>query len=149
MTIKFTPTTTEDIPQLQEWIAADPWHQGQTPEFWLTGAPNSLLAFCLQDDRGPVLYARVDQGDPATLHTQFAPVEVVSKGRLVRGMLKAMPVLFNHVKTKASAIVFESVSPTLIVFMLRAGFVRVEDTDDYNLEFAPSAEESEDAIEVE
>ena len=69
------------------------------------------------------------------LHIQFLPTEAVSKRKLIAGMLKAIPPLFEHIKTTASAVVSESVSPSLINFFLKQDFQRVGDTDDFLLDF--------------
>jgi len=136
--IRFTPITVEDQPQILEWMLADPYHKHQAdysgPGWWLTGQKGSQLAFCLQDDTGPVLFARVDEGDPAKLHTQFAPAEIVPKSRLVRAMLKAMPVLFGYLRSVASAVVFESTSLALIQFFEKQNFKSVGN-DLYELTF--------------
>jgi hypothetical protein len=135
--MKFTPSTVEDIPQLTEWIAHDPYHfhLGQ-PEWWLTGAPNSLLAFCLMDDRGPLTYVRLDaEGEYVRIHTQFAPKSVVSQRRLVVGMVKAIHTLIGlYSKGTARGLIFNSVSPTLVTFMKNFGFTPVGN-DDYRLDF--------------
>jgi hypothetical protein len=133
----FSPSTVDDLEQLTEWIAYDPYHfhQGQ-PEWWLTG--NGLLAFCLMDDRGPLTYVRLDdEGEYIRIHTQFAPESVVSKRRLVVGMLQAINTLIEVYKSTAKGLVFNSVSPGLIAFMGRLGFIAVGN-DDYRLDFEVS-----------
>lgn len=116
--IKLTASIESDIGQIREWIAADPYHkhQGQ-PEWWLT--ENGLLAFCLMDDKGPLTFVRLDEeGEYIRIHTQFAPESVVSKRRLVVGMLQCVGVLTDIYKTQGKkGFVFESISPTLIAFM--------------------------------
>ncbi|SRR6266851_6257938 len=118
--IKLTETTIQDVEQLSEWIQVDPYHfhQGQ-PEWWLTGADGSLLAFCLMDERGPLSYVRLDaEGEYVRIHTQFAPESVVSKRRLVVGMIQAVRVLINLYKNEDfKGLVFNSVNPSLIAFM--------------------------------
>jgi len=137
--INFSPSTNDDLEQLTEWIQYDPYHfhLGQ-PEWWLTGAENSLLAFCLMDERGPLTYVRLDnEGEYVRIHTQFAPDTVVSKRRLVVGMLACMEKLIEIFKLPPSkkGMIFNSVSPTLVAFMCkRLGFKPVED-DDYQLDF--------------
>ena len=85
--MELTPSTAEDLEQLNEWILHDPYHfhQGQ-PEWWLTGNDN-LLAFCLMDETGPICYVRLDmEKEYVRIHTQFAPESVVGKRRLVAAM---------------------------------------------------------------
>ena len=58
--IELKVSTESDIPQIVAWIAQDPWHKGQPPEFWLTAAKGTVLAFKLVDDGSPILYCRID-----------------------------------------------------------------------------------------
>lgn len=132
--IKFIASNTSDIPQIAEWIAADPYHKDQgQPEWWLTG--NGMLAFCLQDDQGPLSFVRLDaEGEYIRIHTQFAPESVVSKRRLVVGMIVAMEKLIDLYRDK-KGLIYQSVSPTLIAFMeVRFKFKSVGG-DDYRLDF--------------
>ncbi len=135
--MKLAPSTEQDIEQLSEWIAADPYHfhQGQ-PQWWLTGVEGSLLAFCLMDDRGPLSYVRLNaEGEYVRIHTQFAPESVVSKRRLVVGMIGCMNVLIELYKPKTKGMIFDSESPILITFMgKRFGFKPVG-SNDYRLDF--------------
>lgn len=135
--INFSPSTLIDLEQLTEWISHDPYHfhLGQ-PEWWLTGAEGSLLSFCLMDGKGPVAYVRLDEGDDIRIHTQFAPETVVSKRRLVVGMIQAVRALIGLYKdTSARGLVFNSINPSLIAFMDKhLGFKSVGN-DDYRLDF--------------
>jgi hypothetical protein len=138
MTPYFTESTLADVEQLTEWIAHDPYHfhQGQ-PEWWLSGAQGSLLAFCLMDARGPLTYVRLDaEGEYVRIHTQFAPESVVSKRRLVVGMIYAVKCLIQLYKSNgAKGLVFNSVNPSLVGFMGKhLGFKSIGD-DDYVLDF--------------
>ena len=133
--IKYDGSTVSDLPQLEEWIAHDPYHfhQGQ-PEWWLTG--NGLLAFCLMDGRGPLCYVRLDdESGYVRIHTQFAPEAVVSKRRLLVGMNQCMTKLIELYRPSHRGMIFNSISPSLISFMMkRFGFVLDKD-DDYVLQF--------------
>lgn len=136
--IKLDPSTQADVEQIAEWAAHDPYHfhQGQS-EWWLTGAPGSLLAFCLMDQRGPLAYVRLDaEGEIVRIHTQFAPEAVVSKRRLIAGMIQCMRKLIELYKQAgAKGMVFNSTSPNLIAFMNKhLGFKSVG-SDDYQLNF--------------
>jgi hypothetical protein len=133
--INFSLSTPDDLPQIAEWISADPYHQhlGQ-PEWWITG--NGILAFCLMDDVGPLTYVRLDdEGEYARIHIQFAPEEVVSKRRLVVGLIRGLQMVLSFIKDRGyKGLVFESVSPTLIAFFQKQGFKPVGGTD-YRLDF--------------
>jgi hypothetical protein len=137
--ISFSPSTVDDIDQIVEWTKHDPYHfhQGQ-PEWWLTEAEGSLLAFCLMDKKGPVAYVRLDvDGDFIRIHTQFAPEAVVSKRRLVVGMIAAVKKLieFYSSQTIMRGFIFNSINPSLIMFMDKhLGFKPAGD-DDYWLIF--------------
>lgn len=133
--MKFTPPTFDDIEQIQEWIAQDPYHrhQGQ-PEWWL--GDGALLAFCLMDDVGPLTYVRLDaEGEYVRIHTQFAPKSVVSQERLRPGIVAAMGALKTvYSSRKFKGFVFESVSPLLIRFMRQFGFKPIGGND-YRADF--------------
>jgi hypothetical protein len=136
--ITLSASTAADLEQLTEWIAHDPYHfhQGQ-PEWWLTGAEGSLLAFCLNDARGPLSFVRLDaEGEYVRIHTQFAPDAIVSKRRLVVGMIECMKKLIELYKAGGKkGMVFNSINPGLVAFMdNRLGFKPVGN-DDYVLEF--------------
>lgn len=136
--IDFQDSTLDDIEQIKAWTAHDPYHfhQGQ-PEWWLTGAKDSLLAFRLMDDRGPLTYVRLDgEGEYVRIHTQFAPEKVVSKRRLIAGMVHTMEILITFYKMLgAKGLVFNSVSPSLIAFMGKRLRFKAVGNDDYRLDF--------------
>jgi hypothetical protein len=132
--ISFSNATENDIPQISEWVAADPYHkhQGQ-PEWWLTG--NGLLAFCLMDDKGPLTYVKLDEeGEYVRIHTQFAPESVVSKRRLVIGMMGCMKVLKDLYKDK-KGLIFNSLNPSLIAFMGKHQGFKSVGSNDYRADF--------------
>lgn len=135
MSIKFIPSVISDIDQIQKWTDADEYHRGQhNPSWWLTG--NGFISFCLYDDKGPVCYVRIDDGEYARLNVQFAPQDVVSKRRLVLAMLEALPKLIKTMKSHGSnGFIFDSISPTLISFMDKVGFSKIAGDDSYLLLF--------------
>lgn len=129
--IKLVASTVDDAKQIQAWTDVDQWHKGQNnPLWWVTG--NGLLAFVLTDDKGPLCYVRLDREDKLVrLHTQFAPANEVGKLRLVRGMMKCIPIIVDIAnKNKAEGVVFSSSSPTLVAFMRnKFGFELAQDGD--------------------
>lgn len=135
--MQFTPSTFDDIEQIREWILHDPYHfhQGQ-PEWWLTGVDESLLAFCLADERGPLSYVRLDaEGEYVRIHTQFAPLSVVSKRRLVVGMIQALKTLADLYKGAYKGLVFNSINPSLIAFLDKHLGFKPVGNNDFRLDF--------------
>src|SRR5258708_35353293 len=103
MSIGLSPTTVEDLPQIHEWIIADPFHKDEdqhSAEWLLTGG--GALAFCLSDVAGPLCFVRLDaEGDMLRLATQFGPEHEVSKKRLVTGLLSTgIPAIIEFGKNK-------------------------------------------------
>lgn len=132
-------TATEiHLPQIQEWIDADPYHKDDprcTAEGLLTG--QGKLTFCLADDEGPLCFVRLDaEGEMLRLSTQFAPESEVSKKRLITGLLSTgIPAIIKFGQDEGfKGIVFESTSDSLIGFMDKQGFKHVSGID-YALAF--------------
>jgi hypothetical protein len=120
--MKLEPTTEEDLQRISDWNQADEYHRGNNlPEWWLTG--QGSLAFRLDDEQGPVLYVRLDDGELCRLHCQFAPQDVVDKKRVILNIVGILPWLLNYARSKGSkGMVFNSVSPKLVKFMKKMGF---------------------------
>ena len=138
--INVSETTQDDVPQIAEWIAADPWHSGhpgwQNPENMMTG--HGLISFCLEDESGPVAYIQLTEdvgGEYVRVAAQFAPEEQVSKRRVAKGLAKGgFAIMLGLAEGYGKkGIIFESFSPMLIEFVKRNGFVQVGETDDYLL----------------
>jgi hypothetical protein len=126
--LSFLPVTVADACTIRAWIAADPYHAGQHEAFYLEG---SVAATKLEDEQGTVLFLRMDRElNAIRLHVQFAPVEVVSRMRVAKALVRSIPVVCKGL----GALVTESVSPALVKFLERMNFVRVEGTDDFRLE---------------
>jgi hypothetical protein len=88
------------------------------------------------DSKGPLTYIRLDrESDYVRIHTQFAPESVVSKRRLVVGMIAAVKKLIDVYQSQAKGLVFNSVNKSLVAFMgNHLNFTSVGN-DDYQLEF--------------
>lgn len=132
--IRLLPTTENDLEQIREWVAADPWHKNKEswkgPEGLLTG--NGLLSFCLQDEKGPLVYVRLDaEKDLIRIAMQFALESEVSKRRLVVGLAKmGIPAMIEFAKQNSyKGLVFESINQALIGFGDRFGFRSIGDND--------------------
>lgn len=133
--INFYESTTKDLEQLGEWTANDTYHSNYNqPDWWLTG--NGILAFRLDDTRGPLTYVRLnEEGGYVRIHAQFAPESVVGKRRLVSGMMKCMDCLKELYKLNYKGMIFNSVSPSLIAFMENYQGFKSVGNDDYQLNF--------------
>jgi len=128
------PSVETDLPEICEWIASDPWHQQLGGDFWLTGS-RCLFACKLLDEEGTVCYLRVEEEDDSyRLHTQFAPEHLVSKRRVVRAAIEFFRVLGELARANGKQnILTESISPKLIAFLGRLGFLPAG-SNDYKLE---------------
>ena len=136
--MKFESSTEQDIEQLQRWIDIDLYHKNLfVPTWWLTGAPGSLLSFRLDDSKGTVCYVRVNKYEHyCRLYIQFAPEQEVSKVRLVKALLKMIPMIAEYCKKQdVEGVIFESVSPTLIAFGKKVFGFQPVGGNDYMLQF--------------
>jgi hypothetical protein len=139
--ITFSSSVVDDVQQIEDWTAADPYHQNQKDPFWWLTGNDCLIAGCVEDESGPVLYFRFDEDEGfARLHTQFAPEDQVSKKRVAVAIFEAIPVISLVLKSDGlEGIVYESTSPSLIQFMSGMGFKPrpggKEVLDDYVLVF--------------
>lgn len=121
--IRFDEIIPDDLPQIGEWIEAEPDHKGKmTPLWWMQG---TVLSCCAEDDRGPVMYLRIDrEGDWARLHIQFGPQHQVSKLRVAGAFIEGIPRMADTMANYGfKALVFASTSDSLIGFMRKMGFV--------------------------
>ena len=135
--IRFVHTTVDDIPELQSWIHADPWHSYKdAAEWWICGG---YLTFKLADAEGDVIFVRFDKEDTlARLHAQFAPIEVVTERRVAIAINYGITSFISHaIKNGVTGIVTESVSPKLVAFLTgRMGFKpSTGNENDYVLNF--------------
>lgn len=138
--MKFIESTSDDIDQLEEWIAQDPYHKDcLDPLWWLTGVEGSFLCFCLQDSHGPTMYVRTDkENDLLRLHIQFGPESEVSKHRVVKSIIRGWPQLeYIRKQEQMKGFIFRSKSKSLINFMeAKFGFMTSQSgNDDYILAF--------------
>ena len=134
--MKLDYSTEQDIPQLTEWIQNDPYHKDYLdPEWWLTG--NGLLSYVIQDSNGPTMYVRVDsENELLRIHTQFAPESEVSKLRVIKSIVWALPIMEKVAKdNQLVGLIYKSTNPSLISFMqIKFSFVPCGD-DDYRQTF--------------
>lgn len=134
--VQFRATKLFDTVILADWIEQDIFHFGKMKAGWWLPTTGNLLACCVEDEKGPVMYLRVDADmDKVRLNIQFAPEEQVSKRRVVRAVLDGFPRLVEVAKSyKVKGMIFESVNEPLIQFMKSQGFEHCNG-DDYLLQF--------------
>ena len=138
--MKFSPSTADDLPQIEEWALADPYHSDQKmPSWWLTGN-DCFLAGCIEDDSGPVFYFRIDsEDDLARLNIQFAPPDRISKKRVAIALTEVFPIVKYLVwetggREDFKGMIYNSTSQSLIQFVESLGFVPCG-KDDFVLRF--------------
>jgi hypothetical protein len=135
--VKFTTTEPDDMPQIAEWIAADPHHANiYEPVDWLTG--QGEITFCVEDESGPAMYVRFDREDRLLrLRTQFMPESENSKERTGKAILGAMRLFLPTAAERydVDGVVFETKNPELAIFMKKAFKFEPADGDDYRLMF--------------
>jgi hypothetical protein len=136
--VKFTPTNPEDMPQIAEWISADPFHANQFEAIdWLTG--QGEITFTVQDEIGPVMYVRFDkEGRLLRLRTQFMPESPTSKERTGKAIFGAMQLFLPTAAERydADGIVFETENPELALYMSHVLKFEPAGGKDYRLMFS-------------
>ena len=134
--MQLAPTTEQDTQQLINWITADPYHKDcDNPVWWFTG--NGILSYKIVDSQGVTMYVRTEaDNNLLRLHTQFGPDCEVSKIRVIKSLLWALPKMESVGKQfDLTGFVFKSESVSLINFMkLKFGFVSIGN-DDYSKPF--------------
>jgi hypothetical protein len=136
--VKFTETNLEDMPQIAEWIAADPHHANQyEPVDWLTG--QGEITFTVEDDMGPAMYVRFDREDRLLrLRTQFMPESETSKERTGKAVIGAMQLFLPTAAERygVDGIVFKTENLELAKFMQRMFKFEPAGGKDYRLMFS-------------
>lgn len=138
--IEMKSTMPADIPLIERWIKADPWHSTDARNVstnLLTG--NGLLSFCLTDFKGVLCFVRLDvESDMVRAAIQFGPEEEVSKRRLALGLMRmGFPAIIRLAeKNGLKGVIFESANKSLIEFVEKRYKVRkAERENDYALIF--------------
>lgn len=124
-----------DLPQLEEWIAADPDHQDKsTSKFWIPekhadgNLVKGIQCIAVSDDKGPVFYLKFTNA--VLIDTQFAPLMDTDedKERVRAGIKQAFKDFTPGLKNMGfHSMLFDSVSRSLIRFMEKLGFQRRSD----------------------
>ena len=136
--LKYVHPTTNDIPKIAEWIAADPAHRDimKAEDFVLLPdkdgvLPKGVQCVEVQDDKGTVFYLRFRNA--LIVETQFPPDKtgfgyLRERVRIAKALKEAFA--FFSVSTRNlgyHAMFFNSVSESLIQFFEKLGFSRLKD----------------------
>lgn len=124
--LKYRHTTLEDLPRIEEWIAADPSHRNvmKASDFVLipdekTGElPKGRQCIEVQDDKGTILFVGLKQA--LILEVQFPPIEGdprAHKVRIARALEETVKYFcFAGKKLGHYVMFYESISSALIQF---------------------------------
>lgn len=131
--MELVASTEQDIEQIKQWAEQDidPTHRSVSPVWWITG--NGILCYKIVDSQGVTMYVRTEaDNNMLRLHTQFGPESQVSKIRVIKSLLWALPKMEVVGKQfELTGFVFRSQSGSLIDFMtLKFGFESLSG-DDY------------------
>jgi hypothetical protein len=136
--LKYRHTTLDDAPKIDEWIAADPAHADvmKSSDFILIPdektqeLPKGRQCIEVQDAHGTIFYLAfrnaliVEAQFPPNILT--APVE--QKVRLANGLKEALAYfMISSKKIGYYALLFNSVSESLIAFFEKLGFSKLKD----------------------
>ena len=138
--LKYRHTNAEDLPQLDAWVKADPAHQHLTgSHFMLQPDENGVQCIEVEDDKGTVFYLKFTNalacGDavPSVSRDESSP-----KLRQRVRISKALKEAFGYFGASSKqlgyhAMLFNSVSESLIAFFEKLGFKRLTDYFKVNL----------------
>ena len=106
---------------LSEWIAADPYHTGQTADDWLRAKPGveNLLVI---DKEGPLIFLRCSNA--MRIDMQFAPNSSREiRRRIGMALASGLPWLAAQARSRNyREMIFESRSPGLVKYLQGMGF---------------------------
>lgn len=128
-----------DHPTARAWFASDPWHRekpwtelelDQAAQFWTRGG-----AYCVELDGDRLAFFRALMPNPSTaqLYAQFAPFQQNRGKKILRGLIKLVPLIEKGLaKSGVESIFFVTTSTKMMKFMVkRLGFsVSISATDD-------------------
>lgn len=125
--LSYRPITQADEPLLSSWIANDPYHAGkEKADFWIL----PTTSFAIEDSVGPIMFVRQELESTGDLrvHVQF---DSNAKLRTAKALSEALPrVKLAAQKQGCAGLIFESESPSLIVFCCTFhGFTSVGNND--------------------
>ena len=119
------PAGERDFLLAEDWVAADPYHRGIDPLFWLDQGPRSESYLLSDQVDGPIFFFKMQRTqDPRVieLHIQFPPpAHYVRKNtRLMLGLVIGLEWLESVlIESGISTVFFESQNPRLTDFCTR------------------------------
>ena len=137
--LKYRHTVAEDLPQLDAWVKADPAHQHLTgSHFALQPDEKGVQCIEVEDDKGTVFYLKFTNA--LLVETQFPPslgmnfAELRQRVRISKALKEAFGYFAASSKQLGyRAMLFNSVSASLITFFEKLGFKRLTDYFKVNL----------------
>lgn len=130
--LKYRKTTVEDIPKLNAWVRADPAHRDQftgshfvlMPDLEHGGMPKGKQCIEVQDEDGTIFYLKFTNA--ILVEAQFS--DTVESDRIRKGLKEAFGYFSHSLKELGyHAMLFDSVSESLIKFFEKVGFKRLTD----------------------
>ena len=137
--LKYRHTVAEDLPTLDAWVKADPAHQHLTgSHFILQPDVKGVQCIEVEDDKGTVFYLKFTNA--IIVETQFPPslgMNFTELRQRVR-ISKALKEAFGYFAASSKhlgyhAMLFNSVSESLIAFFEKLGFKKLTDYFKVNL----------------
>jgi hypothetical protein len=130
--LTYTHPSKEDLPQLDSWVASDPDHVGKSNgKYWINepdkdgNVAKGVQCVKVTDDKGVVFYLKFT--NTIMVDAQFSPdTSEEEKERIRKGLKEAFQFFYQALKKQGyHAMLFDSVSPTLVRFFGRFGFKRL------------------------
>ena len=138
--LKYRHTTLEDVPKIEEWIALDPAHAGKMTAADFVLLPDAdgkitkgIQCIEVQDEKGVVFY--LEFVNALIVKTQFPPVAAdteFGKAREQIRVARALKEAFGYFAIASKnlgyhAMLFDSVSESLVAFFEKLGFKKLVD----------------------
>lgn len=121
--LKYRHPSESDLQKLNEWVAADPDHKDKcTGSYFIPNGEAGTQCIEVSDDQGTVFYLKFTNA--VFVDAQFSPISSSEERERIRaGLNEAFAYFSKTLKEKGyHAMLFDSVSPTLIRFFHKLGF---------------------------
>lgn len=128
--LKYRHTSPENLPQLDQWVAEDSVHKDQfTGSHFILPeekAPKGVQCIEISDEQGILFYLKLTNA--VLVEAQFPPKDEVTPERIRRGLREAFGFFSHRLREMGyHAMLFDSVSKSLIRFFEGFGFKRIPD----------------------